>query len=867
MSSRFFAANSDSSESESDEQELYSNSEDESSSEEGSEEGEGEDASGDGDSDASGDANFFLKGGDSDDSDDDSDSGSEKATVVRSAKDKRFEEAEAVIKMIDNAVKIGDWAVTSSEFDKLTRLVPNLSKILDGKVPKLYTKTLADLETASNEAYEKQKAAPKKANAVQQRGLNAVRQKVRKLVKEEPYQTDVDKYRADPDDFMKEETVTVVEKTKTKAKRIEFEAINNTAGDDDDGFETVGRDGKALSYTTESVLKNLRQISESRGRKGTDRAEQIRILEKLLDVATVDYQRIRVLISLISARFDTTSTTGVALDIAHWKAAQQELQKLFEILEAATNIVVVEGAEEWEDDEKLPTIPEEGLFKIPGSASSFAERLDDELTRSLQNIDPHTPEYIDRLRDEAQLYTSIVRAQLYQEELINKAKIETEKVILNRIISRRIEHLYFKPTQVVNILEENTWKEMPSSLDSTITPREGPKEPDLLMKILCNHIFNDGDATQRARAMLCQIYWLALHDKYYEARDYALMSHLSESINAFDTPTQVLFNRALVQIGMAAFRKGLISDSQYTLQEICGSNRQKELLAQGVQLQRYSQISPDQERLEKQRLYPFHMHINLELLETIYLTSSMLLEIPLLAQVGSSPESKKRVISKQFRRLLEYHERAIFAGPPENTRDHVLQAAKALAAGDWKKSATFIEAIKIWELLPQATEIKTMLTDQIQVEGLRTYLFTYAPYYDTLSMDTLCSMFELSQRKVAAVVSKMIAHEELSAALDQVSSSIIFRKGVGLSRLQTLALALSDKASGLIESNEKVLEQRTQGTANAFERNPGGRGGRGGGRGGRGRGGARGGQGGGEGGRPRGGQGFTGGALGRAIQA
>lgn len=130
-------------------------------------------------------------------------------------------------------------------------------------------------------------------------------------------------------------------------------------------------------------------------------------------------------------------------------------------------------------------------------------------------------------------------------------------------------------------------------------------------------------------------------------------------------------------------------------------------------------------------------------------------------------------------------------------------------------------------------------------------------------------MFDLDPRKVAAVISKMIAHEELSAALDQVSDTIIFRKGVDLSRLQTLALALSDKASGLIESNEKTLEQRTQGMANAFERQGGQRGGRGGrgrgrGRGeGRGGGGIQGGQGGGN--LPRG-QGFTGGALGRAIQ-
>lgn len=119
-------------------------------------------------------------------------------------------------------------------------------------------------------------------------------------------------------------------------------------------------------------------------------------------------------------------------------------------------------------------------------------------------------------------------------------------------------------------------------------------------------------------------------------------------------------------------------------------------------------------------------------------------------------------------------------------------------------------------------------------------------------------MFDLSPRQVSAIVARMISHEELAAALDQVKGAIIFRKGVDLSRLQALSLTLSEKASGLIESNEKTLEQRTQGTANAFERQRGGRGGRGGG--------GRGGGGRGRGNFPSGGQGrgqaFTGGALG-----
>lgn len=398
-------------------------------------------------------------------------------------------------------------------------------------------------------------------------------------------------------------------------------------------------------------------------------------------------------------------------------------------------------------------------------------------------------------------------------------------------------------------------------MDSAITPKAKSSDVLDLVNVISNYLFVNSEGYTRARAMLCHIYFKALHDDYYKARDMMLMSHLQDSISTFNVATQILYNRTLVQVGLCAFRAGLVYDAQNTLQEICGSGRQKELLAQGVMIQRYSQVSPEQERLERQRQLPFHLHINLELLECVYLTCSMLLEIPLLAQIGSSPDVKKRVISKTYRRMLEYHERQIFTGPPENTRDHVMQASKALAAGEWKKATEFIHAIKIWELMPDAENIKTMLAKQIQEEGLRTYLFTYAPFYDTLSVESLSTMFELEPRKTSAVVSKMISHEELAAALDQVTKTVIFRKGVELSRLQSLALALSDKASNLMESNERTLEQRTQGSTNAFERSTRGRGGRGGGRG---RGGARGG--GQTGPRQTGGTQFTGGALGAAVR-
>jgi len=166
-----------------------------------------------------------------------------------------------------------------------------------------------------NETLEKQKVTPKKMNAINTRGLNAVRQKIRKNNKE--YSKDIDAYRADKDAFMREEVIEPPKEKKEKKPKVDF--APEGADDDDDGFTIVDARGKAVQYTPESILKHLRSIVEQRGRKNTDRLEHIRTLEKLYDVAVTDYQRIRVLLTLISTRFDLTSGTGNQMAQEQWK--------------------------------------------------------------------------------------------------------------------------------------------------------------------------------------------------------------------------------------------------------------------------------------------------------------------------------------------------------------------------------------------------------------------------------------------------------------------------------------------------------------------------------------------------------------------
>jgi translation initiation factor 3 subunit C len=124
--------------------------------------------------------------------------------------------------------------------------------------------------------------------------------------------------------------------------------------------------------------------------------------------------------------------------------AEHEFGKLLEMLEENRNLVVLENAEEWEDDEKPPQPPPGEKLRIPGSVVSIIERLDDELTRSLQHIDPHTAEYIERLGDEQALYTNILRGLLYVEDLKKDVAVDLAQENINRVVMRRLEHVYFK---------------------------------------------------------------------------------------------------------------------------------------------------------------------------------------------------------------------------------------------------------------------------------------------------------------------------------------------------------------------------------------------------------------------------------------
>ncbi|KAG8956322.1 Translation initiation factor 3 subunit c [Tulasnella sp. 424] len=759
-------------------------------------------------------------------------SSDEEKTVVKSARDKRVEEMEACGKSIDNALKVGDWNSVGNEFDKLGRLVER-QRNLQEPVPTLYVRQMVNLDKSIANAAAKDKDAKKKMNAAASRALATLKQKVKRSLKDN--EEDIKAFNEDADAFEAKYQAAVAASAPAVKPTKVVKPVTGEEEGEDENFTTVGKAGKAYNFTASSVLKNLAAVHESRGRKNTDRVENINILQKLLEVAETPYSRISVLLALIAARFDYNTAVSAFMPVEMWLSTQKNVDELISVVASNPDYVVQEVVTvEYDPLEERTPLTENGPVLIRGSIISSLDRLDEEFTKSLQNIDPHGTEYVDRLKHSMGLYKTICCAQLY---FVSKNHSDA----IARAIMRRVEQIYSKPDAVVQALENGAAPALADlKLSVTIPTLAACESTQNLVHTLCVKLYNTDNSFLRTRAILCHIYHYAFHNEFYTARDMLFMSRLGDSIHNADVGTQVLYNRAVVQLGLCAFRIGLIKEAHSALHDIFATQRVKELLAQGMHQQKYgSTMTAEQERAERARQLPFHLHINTELLEAAFLVSSMLVEIPLLASIDNE-EAKRKAVSKPFRRLLDFADRQVFTGPPESTRDHIMQASKALQDGQWEKARDLILGIKIWSLMPEEKSVKEMLGRRIQEEGLRTYLFTNSAYYTTLSIPLLAATFSLTPKAVTSIISRMIWSDELSASLDYVPSTfdgasageklpvVIFHR-VELTRLQQLAQTLADKVNTLVENNEKALDAKLGGSGDARggtwaegERKPGG---------------------------------------------
>ncbi|CAL8069829.1 unnamed protein product [Calicophoron daubneyi] len=821
----------------------------------------------------------------------------EEKRVVKSAKDKRVEEMQSIIKNLNNHKKIKDMSNIVTDFESLVRVYEKSVKMneLDG-VPAFYVRCIAELEDFINDSWEKKREMNKGAA----RALTVLKQRVKKYNRDfeenikdfrehpENYQeeaaaersaeedeeeseeeappakvapstasmaekkpskksggsepgseeseneneddeetdsegfwdsdssstssldVDMERFKEDPSIFFLKK-ITDDKKDKAKAKKpakdkpLKKQAKATLIFDDEGVWTKVDALGrpetqiqafeKGQEITHEVVVKKLTEILTSRGKKGTSANDQITLLlqveEKIIEHELSVGLHLKVLFALISVLLDYDKKHNPCMPTPLFDRLLSSFDKVLDILEE-NDVELLPTDSTTEDSELLQAPP----FAVRGSVLMSVSLLDAECTKVLQNANGHELEYVDRLKDERRVCKILDRICEYME----KKNADPADICVGYLL--KVEHMYYK--------FDFDWGHKVEAEGIEVV---GQNPATTVMERLCKYIYShDRTDRLRTRAILCHIYHLALYDNWFKARDLMLMSSLQASIEHADQSTMILYNRAMVQLGLSAFRQGYIRETHNALADLIGSGRIRELLAQGLHGQTRYERSPEEEKREQALQVPYHMYINTELLECVYHVSAMLLEIPNLA--AHETDLRWRPISKPFHLALRVHDRSTLVGPPETPRDHVLAAAKAMRYGNWKACTDYIinpkMDAKIWDLLFQSGRVKKVLEAKIKEESLRSFLFTYSAIHDSMSLDRLAEYFEMPKSSVYSIVSKMIINQELAASLEVPSDFLIMHK-TERSRLQTLALQLSDKVNSIVEMNEKLIESRGSG--------------------------------------------------------
>lgn len=299
---------------------------------------------------------------------------------------------------------------------------------------------------------------------------------------------------------------------------------------------------------------------------------------------------------------------------------------------------------------------DQSLVKFENRVSIFQTigngivRLEQELEKAFHHIDYNNKEYSNKI---TQLYELLRLAKICQdyidlepETYKNDKSVEEIYISLSMV---RLQNTYFLNDDLYERLRLRIPKTSSQAPQTSDQCYEEHNSQERIQKLYLSVINSDRDKTQKLQATLHLIYHHAIHDRFDQARDILLMSHAQEQIK--HTKLQCHFNRALVQIGLAAFRLGKVKEANRYLKDIFQENKTK---VRDLLQQNYSKSFDQIEATRKNNL-PYHQHINIEFAETVYHIVGMLIEIPEIVgeSQGYSNIKSKQKINTNFKHLLE----------------------------------------------------------------------------------------------------------------------------------------------------------------------------------------------------------------------
>lgn len=196
------------------------------------------------------------------------------------------------------------------------------------------------------------------------------------------------------------------EKKKKRTKEGKLRKRREEEEDDEEGgWETVTKGpttssekpkmfAKDAEIDTKLVVNKLNEIMAARGKKRTDRRQQIELLYELKSIGEQHNLgaavAVKIRFNIVSAIFDYNPKVNEPMKLEYWVKILDCMQDMLTMLQTAKNIKLSESV--MEESEEFET----GPFFVRGCALTAVERLDDEFTKLLKECDPHSNDYVER---------------------------------------------------------------------------------------------------------------------------------------------------------------------------------------------------------------------------------------------------------------------------------------------------------------------------------------------------------------------------------------------------------------------------------------------------------------------------------------
>ena len=295
---------------------------------------------------------------------------------------------------------------SQESFEKLNKQLEKVLRLTESSAPpRPFLRGMALLEDHLNAALAN-KDARKKMSSSNAKALNYLKQKLKKNIK--AHEAAMEQFRASPaseDEEEDEDDEDEEEEEEEEEEESVEDPLDRRGGEEEEeegeGWEKqrgkkdrlvekqFQRDHSEIKW--EEVNAKLREVIAARGRKGTDRAEQVEQLTYLAKVAKTPAQKLEVLVHVVSAQFDVSQSLHAHVPVPVWRKCVENLMAMLDLLAAHANLVLeepteasVSAAADEEEGETSKGADHEGPIRVWGSVVAFVERMDDELFKSLQ---------------------------------------------------------------------------------------------------------------------------------------------------------------------------------------------------------------------------------------------------------------------------------------------------------------------------------------------------------------------------------------------------------------------------------------------------------------------------------------------------